>query len=134
MSNLFCYNVQSMKVLIIDGDSFVRAVYESELRQENIEVISAGDGREGLEKIREQKPDLIIIELILTKLNGFELIKEIKKDEELKKIPIVVASELNQKQDVREVLAMGVNIYLQKDSVSSKQVVYVVLNLLMNLL
>lgn len=123
-----------MKVLIIDDDSFVRAVYESELRQENMEVVSASNGREGLEKIKENKPSLIITELILTKLNGFELIKELKRDEELKKIPIVVASELGQKQDVDEALALGVNKYLPKDAYSSKQVVREVLNLMMSLI
>lgn len=123
-----------MKVLIIENDAFVSAVYESELRQENLEVISTRNGRDGLDKAREHKPDLIIMELILTKINGFELIKEIRQDAQLSKTPIVVVSALGQKQDIDEVMAMGVNKYLHKDLYSSKQVVKEVVNLMMSLL
>ena len=126
-----------MKVLVIEEDSFIRAVYESELRQENIEVVSALNGRDGLAKALETKPDLIITELILTKLNGFELIKEIRqsvKKNPLAKTPIVVVSALSQKQDIDEAMALGATKYLPKDLFSSKQAVREVLNLMMGLI
>lgn len=121
-----------MKVLIIEEDSFVRAVYESELRQENIEVIVAKNGGEGLELAKKTLPDLIITELILTKINGFELIKLVKADKKLSKIPVVVASELGQNTDIEEVMALGINKYMHKDLYSSKQIVKEVLNIMMS--
>jgi DNA-binding response OmpR family regulator len=91
-----------MKVLIIDNDKFTRTVYESELHQQNIEVNVAEDGKDGLDKARKDKPDLIILDLILPKLNGFEVLKELKSDSKLKDVPVLVSSILAQKNDINE--------------------------------
>lgn len=112
----------------------MRSIYESEFRQENLDVVSARDGKDGLRLAIETDPDLIITGLILTKLNGFELIKEIRqnsKDRHSARTPIVVVSALSQKQDIDEALSIGADLYLPKDSYSIKQAVKESLNLLL---
>ena len=68
-----------MRVLVIDFEKFSQTVFESELHQQNIEVDLAVNGEEGLDLIKKNKPDLIVLELILPKINGFDLLAEIKK-------------------------------------------------------
>lgn len=122
-----------MKVLVIDDDKFARTVYESELHQENIAVELSKDGEEGLAMAKKNVPDLIIMELILTRKNGFEVIEELKKDPKLKKVPIVVCSSLSQKSDIEEAKKLGIAKYLSKEDYSLKQVVKEVMNVLMGL-
>jgi CheY-like chemotaxis protein len=121
-----------MKVLIIEDNKFVRTVYESELHQENIEVELAEDGVVGLEKAQTLKPDLILMDLILPKKNGFILLEELKADPKTKKIPVIVTSALNQKSDIDETMKLGAIKYFTKDSYSQKQIIQEVLKSLMN--
>lgn len=112
-----------MKVLAIEEDSFIRAVYESELRQENIEVVTASNGREGLLRARETNPDLIITELILTKLNGFELIKEIRQKEKKAISNKASSDELatREKQAIDEAKLSGVDLTNETKSKDKKK-------------
>lgn len=120
-----------MNVLIIEGDLFTQSIYKSELNQENVGVELAGNGLEGLEKAKNSHPDLIITELILTKLNGFEMIKELKETEVIKDVPIIVASALSQKQDIDEAMSLGIVKYLPKSDYSSKQIIKESIDVLM---
>lgn len=122
-----------MKVLIIEDDKFTRTVYESELHQENIEVELAEDGETGLEKAQKTKPDLIILDLILPKKNGFEVLEELKKNKKTQRIPVVVSSALSQKTDIDEIMKLGAAEYLPKENYSLKQIIKEVLNILMKL-
>mgnify|MGYP001186439117 CR=1 FL=1 len=123
-----------MKVLVIDEDKFVINIYESEFHQQNIEVVAAFDGADGWEKVKAEKPDLIIMELILFKINGFDLIKKIKNDKKLKNIPIVVCSSLNQQDDIDESMKLGALKYFSKQTYSLKQVTKEVLDILISLM
>ena len=122
-----------MKVLIIEDDKFVRTVYESELHQENIEVELAVDGEEGMAKAKKNKPDLIILDMILPKKNGFQILEELKKDAKLKNIPVVACSSLSQKADIDETIKLGAVKYLSKEDYSQKQVIQEVLKVLMSM-
>lgn len=121
-----------MKVLIIDEDKFARSIYESELHQQNIQVVFAVDGADGLKKAKEEKPNLIIMELILTKKNGFDLLNEIKNDAKIKDIPVIVCSVLGQESDINEAMSLGAKKYFSKDTYSLKQVTKEVLDILMS--
>lgn len=122
-----------MKVLIIEDDKVISTVYESELHQENIEVDVAQNGEEGLEKARKSKPDLILLDMILPRKNGFEVLEELKKDKMLNKIPVVVSSALSQKVDIDEAMKLGAYKYLSKENFSQKQIIREVVNILMTL-
>ncbi len=119
-----------MKVLIIEDDKFISSVYESELHQQNIIVELAFDGLEGLEKAKTSKPDLILLDLILPKLNGFEVLKELKGNPDTKDLPVVVNSVLSQQSDMKEITELGAAKYLAKDNNSLQQVINEIINLL----
>jgi DNA-binding response OmpR family regulator len=123
-----------MKVLIIDEDQFTTAVYESELRQQNFETIVVTSGLEGIKMARRKKPNVIILELVLSKLNGFEVLRSLKRSPTVKQIPIVVASVLGQQVDIDEALKLGAVKYLHKDVYSANQIVTEVVNLMSTLL
>jgi two-component system, OmpR family, response regulator VicR len=108
-----------MKVLIIDDDNFIRTVYKSALNQENIEVEVAADGDEGLAKAKQFKPDAILLDMILPKKDGFEVLKGLKS----KKIPTIVFSSLHQQGDIDEALRLGAMKYLPKDQYSPGQII-----------
>lgn len=112
-----------MKVLIIDDDKFIQTVYESELHQENIEVFLANDGVEGLELAKKEKPDVILLDLIMPHMDGFIFLRECKKAPKLKKIPVIVSTALEQQRDIDEVMGLGALKYLPKDQYSPNQVI-----------
>lgn len=112
-----------MKVLIIDDDTFVQTVYESELHQENIEVFLANNGVEGMELAKAKGPDVILLDLIMPKMDGFLFLKEFKKNVKLKKIPVIVSSMLEQQSDIDEVMGLGALKYLPKAQYSPNQVI-----------
>lgn len=112
-----------MKVLIIDDDIFVQTIYESELHQENIEVFLASDGVEGMELAKSEKPNVILLDLIMPKKDGFVFLKECKNDPELSAIPVIVSSALSQQSDIDEVMGLGALKYLPKEEYSPNQVI-----------
>jgi CheY-like chemotaxis protein len=112
-----------MNVLVIDDEKFVRNVFASELGQENISVTLAEDGEKGLKLAREKKPDVIVLDLILPKKDGFEVIGELRNIPELKHTLIYVFSGLAQEHDKQEALSLGVSAYFPKNQFTVHQVV-----------
>lgn len=111
------------KVLVIDDDKFIRLVYESKLKKEGFIVSSAQDGEEGFEKISKEKPDLVLLDMILPKKNGFAILEEMGSDAKLKKIPVIVFSALSQPSDIDRALKLGAKRYLPKDEYSPTEIV-----------
>ncbi|PJB08853.1 response regulator [bacterium (Candidatus Gribaldobacteria) CG_4_9_14_3_um_filter_33_9] len=112
----------SPKILIIEDDQRINKVYTAKLSIEGIEVSTALDGEEGLRRIYDEKPDLILLDLMLPKKSGFEILKEIKKDEKIKDIPVLILSNLAQEKEIEEGLALGAQDYLVKTNYSIQQV------------
>lgn len=102
------------KILIIEDDSFLTQMYSSKLELEGYEVISALDGSKGLKMALTNQPDLIILDLKLPEIDGFEILKKIKKDPLTKNIPVLVLTNLSQKRDVNRCLDLGADDYLIK--------------------
>lgn len=102
------------KILIIEDDFFVRDLYEAQARKVGYEVITAADGVEALEKASKEKPDLILIDLMIPDLDGITLIKEIKADPNLKNIPLVVITNLEDASKEKEAREAGAAGYLLK--------------------
>lgn len=102
------------KVMIVEDDEHISKVYEIKLRQEQVGVSIARDGEEAVAKIIAEKPDVIVLDLMLPKKDGFWVLEEIKKDPETARIPVIVLSNLGQKSDQDRALALGANEYLVK--------------------
>lgn len=112
------------KILIAEDDVFISRAYKDGLEQAGFEVVIAVDGIETLDKIRTEKPHLVLLDLIMPNKNGFEVLEEIKKDDTFKKhVPIVILSNLGQESDVEKGKELGAIDYLVKADLSMKQVI-----------
>lgn len=103
-----------MKILLIEDDRFFQKFYSQKLKEQNIETEVAGDGEEGLLKMRKFRPDLIFLDLIMPKLDGFAVLKSRLADPNLIKIPVIVFSTLGQEQDIENAKKLGATDYVNK--------------------
>ena len=111
------------KILIVEDDPFLSEMYTTKLVQENFEVDLAVDGKEAIKKAREMKPDLILADIVLPKMDGFEVLAEIKKDIELRNIQIIALTNLGQKEEVEKGLKLGADDYIVKAHFTPTEVI-----------
>ncbi|TET64384.1 response regulator [Candidatus Aerophobetes bacterium] len=102
------------KILIADDRSEVVELVKVTLEGEGYRTIDASDGREALEKIRKEKPDLILLDIVMPKMNGFEDLREVKKDPKTKEIPIIMLTAKGQKSDQEKGKELGATGYIIK--------------------
>ena len=102
------------KVMIVEDDEHISKVYEIKLAKEGIGSSLAKDGEEAVAKITAERPDLIILDLMIPKKDGFEVLEDIKKNPALAGIPVIVLSNLGQQTDQDRALGLGANEYLVK--------------------
>jgi len=102
------------KILIVDDESDIVELLSLRLESEGFEVISAGDGYTALDKARKDKPDLIILDLMLPKINGYKVCRILKFDEKHKGIPIIIFTARGQDQDKQLGKEVGADAYLVK--------------------
>ena len=119
------------KILIVEDDKFLRELIAQKLQKENYEIVEAMDGEEGLKKIKEEKPDLILLDLILPEIDGFAVLRQIKEDPILAQIPVIILSNLGQETDIKRGLSLGAKDYLVKTETSFLEVVNKVKKLLL---
>ena len=115
--------VNKKLILLVEDDEFLAELYATKLKLENYEVALATDGEKGLKMIKEKKPDLILLDIILPKMDGFEILKAIKNEKELKDIPVILLTNLSQKDEVKKGLDLGANDYLIKAHFMPSEVV-----------
>ncbi|XOB42058.1 MAG: response regulator [Candidatus Nealsonbacteria bacterium] len=101
-------------ILIVEDDKFLRELIVRKLKKENFNITEAIDGEEGIKKIKEEKPDLVLLDLILPGIDGFEVLSKMKEDMSLAQIPVIILSNLGQKDDVERGLKLGAVDYLIK--------------------
>ena len=104
----------SKTVLIVEDDRFLRDLIQQKLTKEGFKTIAAVDGEEGLKSATEQKPHLILLDLILPGIDGFEVLRKIKGDASTSGIPIIVLSNLGQKEDMDRALKAGAEDFMVK--------------------
>lgn len=102
------------KILIIEDDKFLRELISRKLSDENFEVAEAVDGEDGVKKTEEEIPDLILLDLILPGIDGFEVLRQIKTKSKLSKIPVIILSNLGQEEDIEKGFKLGATDYLIK--------------------
>jgi len=106
--------MEKKKLIIIEDDIVLQKALQDFLLSENFEVVSALNGEEGVDLIMTEKPDLILLDIILPKKDGYEVIKEVRGNEDTKDIPIVLLTNLGSLNDVERALALGATTYLVK--------------------
>lgn len=110
-------------ILFIDDDSVMQELLTKRFNMEDIVLVSANDAEEGLKKARELVPDLILLDILLPGQDGFSVLTDLKKDERLQHIPVVILSNLAQREEVQKGLSLGAALYLIKTRFTPMQIV-----------
>jgi len=110
-------------ILFVEDESALQKTFGDILQQEGYEMISALDGEIGLRLAKENKPNLILLDLILPKIHGFDVLKKLKEDSDTKEIPVIVLTNLEGLEDVEKALELGATTYLVKTQYSLEEVV-----------
>jgi len=113
-------------ILFIEDESAIQKTLASALEKQGFEIISALNGEIGLRMAREKQPDLVLLDLILPKMNGFEVLGKLKETEETKSIPVIVLTNLEQIEDIQKAIALGATTYLVKSNYNLDEVVSMV--------
>lgn len=114
-----------MKILIVEDDKFLSELISTKLTKEGYEVSIALDGEAGLEKAKTEKPDIILLDILLPGISGFEVLEQIKKstDPEVKNIPVLILSNFGQESKVQQGLSLGAVDYLVKANFTTGEIV-----------
>lgn len=102
------------KILVVDDQPHIVRLIQLNLERENFQVITAEDGEEGIGKVRSERPDLVILDVIMPKKDGFEVLRDIKTDPELAGTPVIMLTVKTQSADIVEGLREGAELYLPK--------------------
>jgi DNA-binding response OmpR family regulator len=107
-----------IKILFIEDEMRLHENFEELFKTEDLELISSYDGESGLRLAEETTPDLILLDLILPRKNGFEVLEKLKSNPRLVNIPVIVLSNLGGIQDIKKAIALGADVYLEKANYS----------------
>ena len=118
------------RIVVADDDRMFRKAAETTLRRQGYDVATASDGEEALQLIRSERPDMIVLDLIMPKLQGFDVLTILKQDALTSAIPVIVLSSLTQEQDKQEALNLGAVAYFNKTTFSLSELVKQVENTL----
>ncbi|HEY5039728.1 MAG TPA: response regulator [bacterium] len=110
------------KILIVEDQAGFRLIYEDLLIHEGYEVITAEDGEKGWELVKEKKPMLVLLDLGLPKVDGFEVLRRIREDPETKAIPVIIFSVMGEQANVKKAMDMGANDYTIKGFYTPRQI------------
>ena len=117
------------KILLIEDDSIIVRMYQRKFEMEGYKIETAYDGKEGLEKAKASKPNIILLDIMIPKIEGLEVLKKLKEEKNTKNIPVIILSNLAGKE-VQQGLQLGAKDYLVKSKYTPAQVVEKVKNIL----
>ena len=109
------------KILIIEDESALQKTLGEVLSQQGYEILPALNGEVGLKLAQSEKPDLILLDLVLPKIHGFDVLKKIKDNPETKEIPVIVLTNLESIEDIKTAIELGATTYLVKANYSLKE-------------
>ncbi|MEK7542116.1 MAG: response regulator [Patescibacteria group bacterium] len=110
------------KVLIVEDEQLIGDLLQKKLRGDGYYAFVAKDGEAALKQMREEQPDLVLLDIVLPRLNGFEVLSEIRKDEELRKIPVIIISNSGQPTEIEKAKEAGVRDWLIKTEFDPQEV------------
>lgn len=109
-------------ILIVEDELPFRQIYRDAMEMHGYTVIEAGDGQEALDIIEKQRPDLVLLDLVLPKINGFDVLTRLKNSDDLKNIPVVVYSIMNDKPSIDRAIKLGANDFTVKGETPAVEV------------
>lgn len=110
------------KILVVEDETFLVKIYTAKLKKEGYEVVIANDGQEAVTLAEQVKPDLILLDLILPRMNGFEALELMRASPANRTTPVIVLSNLGQEEDIKRAEALGADSYLVKANYSIQDV------------
>lgn len=111
------------KILLVEDDKFLRDLFSKKLKSENYEVTESVDGESGLIKAKEINPNLILLDLILPGIDGFNVLKKLKEEVSLSQIPVIILSNLSQEEDIKKALALGAADFIIKANFTPSEII-----------
>lgn len=116
-------NLKNTHILIVEDDLFIREMYERQLALAGYTVDSAADGADGLEKLTKNPPHLLLLDIMLPKMNGLEVLKALKAQEQTKDVPVILLTNLGQDSVIKEGFNLGADGYLIKSAYTPDQII-----------
>lgn len=110
------------RILLVEDDRFLRRACEASLRKRGFIVLTAVDGEEALQMIRAHPPALVLLDLLMPKLSGIDVLRTLRADEATRDIPVIVLSNSSREQDIEEMTQLGVVAYLVKANLSLQDI------------
>lgn len=117
-------------LLVVEDDAIFQKTLLEALKDAGFKVIVAEDGRDGLKKAKEHKPDLVIADIVMPKMNGIEFLQALKIDEEISNIPVVMLTAYENMTMIEEAIRLGCRGYLEKNRLTLDQLVEKIRNFL----
>ena len=117
------FNIIMKRILLVEDDPFLIDIYSTKLKETGFEVETVDNGQEVFKKIRETTPDLILLDIVLPNVDGWEILNEIRGDKEIKNIKVIILSNLSQKMEVEKGMNLGAVKYLIKAHYTPAEVV-----------
>ena len=114
--------MESKKVLSIEDDAFLSSLVSGKLIETGFSVVTANTGKDGLAKAKQEKPDLILLDIMLPDMGGFEILAQLKSDPETKAIPVIILSNLGGRDEIEKGVALGASSYLIKSNILPHEV------------
>lgn len=111
------------KILIIEDDKFIIEPMEIIFKRSGFDVDIATDGQSGLELAKKNNPDIILLDIILPKMNGFDVLKKIRSDKKISEIPVVIVSNLAEEKDIKKGMQLGAFFYVVKSRLDVRELV-----------
>ncbi len=118
------------KILIIEDDHFLSSLMKARLEKEGFSTLQAFDGEEAFNLLKQNKPSLIILDLIMPKMSGFELLENVSVDPQMSQVPVMILSNLGQESDIQKVKRFGATEYFVKVKTSIDDLVIKIKELL----
>lgn len=115
--------MEGKKVMIIEDDDFLRSLVVTKLQKENFTVATNADGSNALESIRSEKPDIVLLDLMLPAISGFDILKDVRNDGEMKDTKVIIFSNLGDEEDIKKGDELGVTDYLVKSNFTLDELV-----------
>lgn len=114
------------KIIIVDDEQLILDMYKAKLEQEGMEVLTADGAEKGFELIKKEKPDLALIDLVMPKKDGFDLIEKLKANNKLNGMPVIVLTNLDSPEMRKKACRLGVLFFLVKPHFMPSQIVEII--------
>ncbi|MEK7139554.1 MAG: response regulator [Patescibacteria group bacterium] len=113
----------NITILLVEDDQFLSGMYKTKFELEGFTIKTATDGWQGLQMAKDEHPDIVLLDIMMPKMDGFEVLKNMRASDDMKNIPVILLTNLGQKDDVKKGLEIGADGYLIKAHFMPSEVV-----------